>query len=166
MRCSTLQWSPRRINDGLFSSVDASGQNGEVNQPAIATRLQIWSLPLQKKRKLPIRVVEWPGHHRRHLQMEVDADQFRRVRNGSRFTAVPRRVAPKNLDGPAWGTITTFSSGNEKIHRLVGPLIWKGNCWQIPMLNFYSDTTAPLSAYREMAEEGVSEFGLAARSSR
>ena len=123
-------------------------------------------LAAAKKRKVPVRVVEWPGDGRPRLRMELNADQFRRVRNGSRFVPVPRQVQPQDLNGPAWGSIMSFSSGDEEIHRLVGPLIWKKNSWHVPMLNFYSDAAAPLAAYKEMAEEDVAGFGLDARSSR
>lgn len=119
-----------------------------------------------KKRKLAVKVVEWPGDSRPRLKMELSSDNFRRVKNGSRFVPVSRQIKPEVLEGPAWGAIMTFSSGDDQIHRLVGPLIWQRNSWHLPMLNFYSDPDAPLWAYKEMAEENIPEYGLEGRSSR
>ena len=119
-----------------------------------------------KKRKVPVRVVEWPGDERRRRRIELSAEHFRAVLKGSRYVPIPRQVQPDDLGGPAWGSIITFACGKEAVHRLGGPLIWRKNRWQVQILNFFLDPKATLSEYEKMAREDVSSLGLEARSSK
>ena len=119
-----------------------------------------------KKRKMSLRVVEWPGDERRRKRIELNAEHFKAVLKGARFVPIPRSVQPDVLNGPAWGSIFTFACGKEAVHRLVGPLIWRKNRWQLQILNFFLDSEAPLSDYAKLAMDDVSNLGLEARCSK
>ena len=119
-----------------------------------------------KKRKIPVTVVEWPGDERRRNRMKLRTEQFQAVLNGVKFVPVPGKVQPQDLSGPAWGSIITFSCGEEAVHRLVGPLIWRKNRWHVQILDFFFDSKATLSEYEKIAREHVSSLGFDAQSSR
>lgn len=119
-----------------------------------------------KKRKISVNVVEWPGDERKRNRVKLRAEQFRAVLKGSRFVPMSRQMQPQDLDGPAWGSIITFTRGKEAVHRLVGPLIWRKSGWHVQILNFFFDPKAPLSEYKKMAEDAVASLGLYSQSSR
>ena len=117
-------------------------------------------LAAAKKRKMLVRVVEWPGDSRPRKQMELKEEQFQAVRKCALFIPVRRDCGPESFKGPPWGTVMTFKCGKEAIHRVVGPLIWRRQKWQIPVLHLLFDPQVTIAKYVRLAKQDVADYGL------
>ena len=64
-----------------------------------------------------------------------------------------------------WGSIAMFRHDDEKVHRLIGPVMWHKDQWYLPAICFYDDPDVGLSAYRKESLSLVKSCGLGPRTS-
>ena len=121
-------------------------------------------LAAARKRKLSVKVVEWPGDDLQQLKIELAPKEFLAVKNGILFVPVENNANLGELNGPSWGSLVTFSSGPEKLRRSAGPLVWRKNSWQLPLLHS-GNIAQPFSDYAPDTKKFLADFGFAARTS-
>ena len=117
-------------------------------------------LAAAKRHGVSVQVVEWPGDKARRLKFELRPALFQSVSKGLRYIPLGKEAVTDYLQGPPWGSIATFHCGSEKIHRIVGPLMWRKKGWQLQVLNFFYDPDVSLSTYLEEATRSVKSCGL------
>ncbi len=59
-------------------------------------------------------------------------------------------------------TRATLHSGDETLHRVVGPAISRTSGWVLPVLCWFVDPTSRLSEYKQEARKLRNEWGLEA----
>ncbi len=64
------------------------------------------------------------------------------------------------VGGLPWSTIATLHSGDEILHRVVGPAISQTSGWVLPVLYGFPDPTTGLNEYKQQALKLRIERGL------
>ena len=64
------------------------------------------------------------------------------------------------MAGLGIGSTATLHCGDEKFHRLVGPVIWKAGQWALPILYCYYDPSTSLVKYHKESAKYRRETGL------
>jgi hypothetical protein len=74
---------------------------------------------------------------------------------------IPKRIA--QFAGMPWGSIASFHSEGETIHRIVGPAQWKKEQWHMPFLPLFLDATTGLPEYKREAAKDRKQYGFEER---
>src|SRR5271166_3265945 len=91
------------------------------------------------KRGIHLEVVEWPGGDPRQIELEVMRKDFTAVRK-FRMTVPLGKLAEfdrAKVAGLPWTSIATLYSGDEALHRVVGPAICQTSGWVLPVLYWF-----------------------------
>jgi hypothetical protein len=134
--------------------------DGKINchRTTVATLL----LKAATKRGIPIEVVEWPGGDPRRIDLEVTPEVFAAVKRGRLSVPLGTRVDLAEVAGLPWASIATLHSGDDSLHRIVGPAIRQTNGWVLPVLDGVCDATTGLNEYTQEAKRLRNERGLEA----
>lgn len=118
-------------------------------------------LTVARARKVPIRVVEWPGGVPEN-PVEIDAtpDDYRRIRNGRQTIPMGKELLSADLLGVPWGTTATVACAGESFHRAVGPACRHRGEWCLPVFFAYDDPAVGREDYEEEARRHREAFGL------
>jgi hypothetical protein len=166
--------NPSSVNDLLDLALSCAGQpqnrilffcscawpkcDGEI----ACHRAKVAELVLHaaNQRGVAVEVVEWPGGERTHIDLNVPLDIFTAVRKGRLTIPLGRQIDLSRFAGlPSCSTVTLHSSGG-RIHRIVGPAIWKRDQWVLPVWYWFPDPDAGLENYQREAKRLRWERGL------
>jgi len=114
------------------------------------------------KRGIPVEVVEWPGGDPKRINLEVTPKDFAAVKKGRLSVPLGKRADLAEVAGLPWASIATLHSGDETLHRIVGPAISQTSGWGLPVLDGDFDPTTGLNEYEEEAKRLRNERGLEA----
>ena len=114
------------------------------------------------KRGMHVEVVEWPGGDPKRIDLEMIPKDFTAVRKGRMTVPLGKRVDLADVAGLPWCSIATLHSGDETLHRLVGPAISQTSGWVLPVLYWFLDPTTGLNEYKREAKKLRNELGLEA----
>ena len=114
------------------------------------------------KRGIHVEVVEWPGGDPKRIELEVAPKEFTAVRKGRLSVPLGERVDLAELAGLPWSSIATLHSGENTLHRVVGPAISTTSGWVLPVLFGALDPAASLIEYEQEARKLRNEWGLKA----
>jgi hypothetical protein len=104
------------------------------------------------KRGIHVKVVEWPGGDPKRIDLEVTPKDFAAVRKGRLTVPLRKRVDLAEVAGLPWSSIASLHSGDETLHRVVGPAISQTSGWVLPILCWFSDSTTALNEYKQEAK--------------
>jgi hypothetical protein len=114
------------------------------------------------KRGIPVNVVEWPGGDPIRIDLEVTPEVFTAAKKGRMTVPLGKRVDLAEVAGLPWTSIATLHSGDETLHRVVGPAIAQSSGWVLPVLDPFFDPTTGLNEYKQQAKKLRNEWGLEA----
>ncbi len=109
-----------------------------------------------------VKVVEWPGGDPKRIDLEVTPKDFAAVRKGRLTVPLGKRVDLAEVAGLPWCSIVTLHSGDETLHRVVGPAISQTSGWVLPVLYWSFDPATGLNEYEQEAKKLRNESGLEA----
>ncbi len=114
------------------------------------------------KRGIHVEVVEWPGGDPKRIDFEVTPKDFTAVRKGRKTVPLGERADSDlaEVAGLPWSSIATLHSGDETLHRVVGPAISQTSGWILPVLYRSADPTTSLNEYEQEAKKLRNERGL------
>lgn len=124
------------------------------------------ALAAARKQDLRVEIVEWPGGEPGHIHAKLAPELFRSVSKGRKFIPLNDLSPHRDLGGPPWGTIATFSCGDEEVHRIVGPAIWQKDEWCLQVPRLFDEPNVGLPKYREEVARVIASFGFGSRSSQ
>jgi hypothetical protein len=114
------------------------------------------------ERGVPIKVMEWPGGDPKRIDLEATPKDFAAVRKGRLSVPLGKRFDLAEVAGLPWASIATLCSGDETLHRIVGPAIRQTSGWVLPVLDGVFDATTGLNEYTQEAKRLRNERGLEA----
>ena len=114
------------------------------------------------KRGVHVEVVEWPGGDPKRIDLEVTPKDFAAVTKGRRTVPLGKRVDLAQVAGLPWSSRAKLHSGEETLHRVVGPAISQTSGWSLPVLHGSLDPATGLNEYRQEAKKLRNELGLEA----
>ena len=117
------------------------------------------------KRGIHVEVVEWPGGDPKRIDLEVSPKDFTAVRKGRMTVPLGERADLAEVAALPWSSIATLHSGDQTLHRVVGPAICQTSGWVLPVLYCFFDPTTGLHEYKQEAKRLRNEWGFEAASS-
>jgi hypothetical protein len=114
------------------------------------------------KRGIHVEVVEWPGGDPKRIDLEVTPKDFTAVRKGRKTVPLGKRDDLAEIAGLPWSSMATLHSGEETLHRVVGPAVSQTSGWVLPVLYWFVDPTTGLNEYEQEAKKLRNEWGLGA----
>jgi hypothetical protein len=114
------------------------------------------------KRGIHVEVVEWPGGDPKRIDLEVTLTAFTAVKKGRMTVPLGKRVELAEVAGLPWSSVATLHSGNETLHRVVGPAICQTSGWALPVLACFFGPTTGLNEYEQEAKKERNARGLEA----
>jgi hypothetical protein len=125
-------------------------------------RTEIADLVLKaaKKGKIPVQISEWPGSEPQRVHLEVKPAVFKAVRGGRMTIPLKNPIDLPQMAGLSGCSIATLHSGDDEIHRVVGPVIWQQGKWALPVLSWFYDPDASIAEYRTKARQLRKEWGF------
>ncbi len=90
-------------------------------------------LKAAQKRDVRIEIVEWPGGQPGPINLDVEAKVFAALRRGRMTIPLANDLNLGQLAGLPWGSVATLYSGQEQLHRIVGPAIRQPGQWVLPV---------------------------------
>jgi hypothetical protein len=121
-------------------------------------------LKAAKQRKQPVEVVEWPGSEPQSLEIASESTLLASVRKGRMTVPLGQTPFLPEVAGLAWCSVATLRSGDEAIHRLVGPASWQKDQWALPVLFQFFDPDAGVEQYQKEASKLRRAWGLKTQS--
>ncbi len=106
--------------------------------------------------------MEWPGGDPKQIDLEVTPKDFTAVRKGRKTVPLGKPVDLAEVAGLPWSSIAALHSGEETLHRVVGPAISQKSGWVLPVLYWSSVPTTGLNEYKQEAKKLRNEWGLEA----
>ncbi len=125
------------------------------------------ALEAAAKREIHVEVAEWPGGDPKWIDLEVTPKDFTAVRMGRMTVPLGKRADfdLAEVAGLPWSSIATLRSGDETLHRVVGPAICQTSGWVLPVLYWSVDPTTGRNEYEQEAKKLRNQRGLEADSS-
>jgi hypothetical protein len=122
-------------------------------------------LKAAKKRGVKIEVVEWPGGEPIHLDLNVHPDVFIAVAKGcKKMIPVGKSLSLTEIAEAPCGSVATLHSGNQELHRFIGPAQWHYGGWQLPVHTWWwTNPTATLESYLRYQSSTRRRFGVEPR---
>jgi hypothetical protein len=148
----------------FFCSCQWPGEDGAI----ACHRMKVASLVLQeaKDRGIQVKIVEWPGGDPKRIDLGVSPKDFAALQTGRRTVPLGPTCDLAEYAGLPWCSIATLHSGDERMHRVVGPAIFQTSGWALPVLWQADDPSAGLREYEEEAGKLRRERGLEAALSK
>lgn len=114
-----------------------------------------------RKQGVSLELSEWPGGERKHINLDVDPQVFKAVRNGRTTILVGNDGNLADIAGLPWCSVATLHSEGESIHRIVGPAKQSQGQWCLPVLWGFKDRTATdIAVYEKQADKMRIAWGL------
>jgi hypothetical protein len=144
----------------FFCSCQWARWDGEV----ACHRTTVASLVLNAaaRRGIPVNVVEWPGGDPKRIELDVPPKDFTAVRKGRMTVPLGRTVDLAEVAGLPWCSDATLHSGENRLHRVVGPAIIQRSGWVLPFVSSFADPTTGLREFEQVATKLRNEWGLEA----
>ena len=90
-----------------------------------------------RKRRLPVRVVEWPEETPTSIALQVSSQDFNKLRKTQKSIPLSRPTPLARFAGLPWGTVAIVSQAGcrEKLFFLTGPArCWSKSDWYLPIV--------------------------------
>jgi hypothetical protein len=146
----------------FFCSCQWPKRGGKIN----CHRSVVAGLVLKAAKKHGVQVVieEWPGGEPKQIDLNVTFKNFSTVLDGRWTVPLGKRPDLPEVAGLPWGSIATLHGGDVKFRRMVGPAISQKDGWALPVMFYYPNPYAKLSAYKKEAKKLRMKLGLNAAS--
>ena len=133
--------------------------NGEI----ACHRTEVASLVLKAatKRGIRVKVEEWPGGEPKRIELDLSPKDFTAIKRGRWTVPLGDLDDLARFAGLPWCSIATLHSGENTLHRVVGPAISQTNGWVLPVL-YQDDPNTGLKEYTKETSRLRSEWGLEA----
>jgi hypothetical protein len=158
--CLSIELARHKQRLIFFCSCQWPRMEGEIS----CHRATVAALVLEaaKRRGIHVKVVEWPGGEPQRIELEVQPKDFAAVRKGRLSVPLGPRFDLAEHAGLPWCSIATLRSGDETLHRVVGPAICQTTGWALPVLWRAGDPTAGLKEHEQETGKLRRAWGLEA----
>lgn len=134
---------------------------GKVN--CHRTRVGTLLLAAARRQGVNLEVIEWPGGRPRRMTIAVKREVFQAVAKGNMTIPLASIRSLADVASIPVGSVATLTSGSDRVHRLVGPAIWKGDEWRLPVEVMFHDPSVSVSDYKSEAELLRRQIGVVGR---
>lgn len=167
---------PEAAKDLLNLAVEAAEQSRRVIffcscvSPKTAGKVSchrwpVGSLLLQEaqRRKMRLKVIEWPGGDPEHFEFRVSPKVFDVLQKGAVSLSLGTRASRPVFGGMAWYSPVTIHSKKGSLRVLSGPAEYSRGGWQMPFWEIFTSPTTPISICKQEAGRIRDSFGLEER---
>ena len=133
-----LEAADRKQRVLFFCSCQWPKCDGEI----ACHRTTVAELVLQaaQRRGESVEIVEWPGGEPKQIDLDVTPEVFASVRKGRMTVPIGKEPNLAVVAGLPWGSIARLNSGDEELHRVIGPAICQTNQWALPIMSLETAT--------------------------